>query len=356
MRHQLVGYLLDALDQDDRAAVEAELQTNTQLQHELELLSESFEPLRAGEGTFQPPSDLAQRTCERVEAVAQGKRTSHRSAVLVGGDGEQDAVAASPAPVALASGAAWSGLDLTVLAGICLAAGMLIFPALLESRETARRLGCMEKLLAVGNALHDYANRNDGWFPRIASTGPLSSAGMQAVVLRHDQFVSSDDVFVCPASNLANCSEGFRVPTLEELHQASPAAQAIWKRRMGGSVGFNLGREEAGKYRPLRDQRRPYVALVADAPSPEFGFARSGNHGGEGQNVFFEDGHIQFLTGCHAEGCDDDIYHNDRGEIAAGLHVRDVAIGASGATPVRAWILMPAAPIGPAPPQPIQLR
>ena len=78
MREELVGYLLDALDADERATVEQRLRQDSQLQHELELLHESLEPLRADEGSFDPPQGLAARTCAFVVRQSLDRKSLDR--------------------------------------------------------------------------------------------------------------------------------------------------------------------------------------------------------------------------------------------------------------------------------------
>ena len=72
---------------------------------------------------------------------------------------------------------------------------------------------------------------------------------------------------------------------------------------------------------------------MSDAPSDAAPY-RSMNHGGCGQNVLFEDGHVQYLTTCNAEGCKDHIFTNDDGLVAPGRHVNDAVIGPSPLKPV----------------------
>ena len=55
MREELIGYLLGALDAEEQARVEEALRGNEELQHELELLAESLEPLEAGTADERPP-------------------------------------------------------------------------------------------------------------------------------------------------------------------------------------------------------------------------------------------------------------------------------------------------------------
>jgi hypothetical protein len=53
-----------------------------------------------------------------------------------------------------------------------------------------------------------------------------------------------------------------------------------------------------------------------------------------GQNVLFEDGHVAHLTRRSPEGCGDDIFLNDQGEVSAGMHRDDAVIAPSPAKPI----------------------
>jgi hypothetical protein len=78
--------------------------------------------------------------------------------------------------------------------------------------------------------------------------------------------------------------------------------------------------------------QRVRFAIVADAPTLTAPY-QSLNHGGCGQNVLFEDQHVQYLTTCRAHGCRDDIYTNDDGIVGPGKHLHDSVLGRSHARP-----------------------
>jgi hypothetical protein len=134
---------------------------------------------------------------------------------------------------------------------------------------------------------------------------------------------------------LADEGSQFQVPTLDELERADAAQVVELHRRMGGSYAYNLGYMDEGRYRPTKNLRRPDFALMADAPGDDVSPRCSPNHGGCGQNVLFEDGHVAHLKSCKAGKCGDDIYLNDDGVVAAGSHSNDAVVGASSVRPVR---------------------
>ena len=58
MRERLLGYLLDALEPEERQAVEDALARDPKLQRELEVLADSLEPLEASGDDVEPPEGL----------------------------------------------------------------------------------------------------------------------------------------------------------------------------------------------------------------------------------------------------------------------------------------------------------
>ena len=320
MREQLIGYLLDALDPAEHETVEVHLSRDPQLKRELELISRALAPLEAGKGHFDPPQGLAERTCEFVIRQTQ--------------------ITIAPPEPALARGH-WRVADFVVAAGIFFAATMLFFPAMNQSRFAARLSGCQDNLRKIGTALTDYSVLHNGYFPDVAVEGANSAAGIYASKLFEQGFLDGSNVIVCPASSLAEQVIEFRVPTLAEIQAARGAQLARLHEQMGGSYGYNLGYVSDGEYRPTKNLRRPTFALMSDAPRSQAPYY-SLNHQGYGQNVLFEDLHVQYLTTCKAHGCDDDIFVNDSGQVAPGLHLHDAVIGASHSKPgMRPTVIQP---------------
>ena len=102
---------------------------------------------------------------------------------------------------------------------------------------------------------------------------------------------------------------------------------------MGGSYGYGFGYMDRGVYRGTKNLRRFHFAIMADVPGglPDW---QSFNHGGQGQNVLLEDGHVQFVPTTHLEANADHFFINDRGLVAPGLHLNDSVIGPSDAPPI----------------------
>ncbi len=326
---QLLGYLLGALDDGEQEAMEEELQRDSQLREQLVILRRRLEPLRQAFGEdLDPPIGLAQRTCAFVTAYAA---THDEPSVVVP---PTLLVESAPSPVGFwGTGRQWSWPDLTVVAGIVLAALAIVFPAIQSSRFQARLLTCQDHLRQLGQSLTEYSVRHRGLFPQVPQQGTLAAAGIYAPVLLGSGFLNDMRTIICPASRLADAPQ-FRVPSLEELQTATGPELAQLRSVMGGSYGYSLGYTEAGQYHPTRNLGRAHFALMADAPSGALPGYQSLNHGGRGQNVLFEDGHVMFLTTPTAAGPSDELFVNDTGMVAPGNHRNDSVIGASDTIPV----------------------
>ena len=296
MRDELVGYLLGALEPAEHQAVEAQLAVDPHLQHQLELVSRAMSPLAADKHDFAPPPGLAERTCIFVATQAR--------------------VSLAPQPSYESS--RWRLADVAVAAGIFLAATLLFFPAVNQSRFAARLTGCQNNLRQIGVAASEYGLRFGDHFPLLLNDdGGPADAGAVPARLIEGGYLASPGVLICPASKLAeqlNASESSPWPAgiRQELQCAQGQRLLELHRLVGGSYAYNLGYVVNGQYRSSKNLQRPTFALVADAPSGGL-VDRSGNHDRRGQNVLFEDGHVQYLTTCTARGCKDHIFTNDEG-------------------------------------------
>ena len=327
VRDLLIGYLLGALEPAEHEAVETHLAKDPELRRALAVLRKALEPLDAARQDFPPPAGLAARTNQYIAAEAARPRKQASSKSFAGMTPEVD-------PPSWASRFRWQ--DLVTAAGFILAAVLLLFPAIQNSREQARLLACQDNLRELGGALGQYSQRNGGFFPRVPAQGNLAAAGIYAPTLLKEGFLSDPRHVVCPASPLAD-NRQFRVPSFAEIQSTGipKQRQVLLRRNMGGSYGYNLGYVKDGKLQGTKNLGRTHFAVMADAPHSGPDGPRSLNHGGKGQNVLFEDGHVAFRTTSKVKGeTVDDIYLNDDGQIAAGKHENDAVLGASTARPV----------------------
>ncbi|MFV1966977.1 MAG: hypothetical protein ACC628_16245, partial [Pirellulaceae bacterium] len=147
-------------------------------------------------------------------------------------------------------------------------------------------------------------------------------------------YLLGDGWNLCPGAAGDDSTRRSHIPTPTELRAARGASLVQYQRTMGGSYGYTLHYVAYGRYHCVKVSDRPTYAIMADAPSHSRGGLRSANHGRCGQNVLYEDGHIQYLTQCAIDDCRDPIFLNDQGIIAAGSHRDDAVIGHSSARPL----------------------
>ena len=345
MRQKLLDYLMDALEDGDRQRVEKALRSDPTLQQELETLRESLEPLDVYRGDFDPPDGLADATCQlvaehrtrnetataasptvspsAVPSTARAARLSSPAAQLA----EVPRLTEAPEPPARRS--RWTFSDLSVAGGVLIAAGLLLVPAIDQSRSASHRTTCQNNLSEVGRAAIEYSGLHElGYFPEIAADGNLAAAGVFPVRLLDAGLLSSPRQLVCPTSRLAHhLAQGGQLPatpSLDELRKAKGKQLLRYHLTMGGDYAYPLGNMENEAFQTGRNLHRPSFPIVADAPRV--------NHGGSGQNVLSEDGSVRWTTSTFAGDYNDDFYVNDVGVVAAGRHVDDAVLAPS---PVR---------------------
>jgi hypothetical protein len=309
MREHLLGYLVGALDNDETDSVQRQLEHDEELRRQLEAIRRCLEPLAADRAPFEPPAGLALKTCGYVATHVE--TTTVRAA---------------------ATASRWSFADLAVAATVLIAASAVFFPAVNQSRLAAQNASCQNNLRAMGMGLAAVGDANGGSLPLINTSGNDAVAGIYGAELREGGYVTDYRAFVCPGSLLAG--RQIHWPTRKDLQLATGEALAELQRLVGGSYGYPLGYLEQGQWRPARMRSRPTYALMADQPSLNLANYQSDNHGGKGQNVLFEDGHVRYMRDCRDCPSKDDIFHNELGQLAPGTHVDDSVIGPSDLPPL----------------------
>jgi hypothetical protein len=331
MRDLLVRYLLGELNSQEQEQLEAQLRDSPEMRRELEYLRACLPGGGSDADVKRPrtddtPTGLAERTLGRIH----------------GGEPDEG-VARSPAEVAAAydrpaGTPSWSLADLTVAGGVFLAISMLFLPALRQSRDAARRNGCANNLRQLGVMLESSSGQHGWFFPQVTRH---DNAGVFAVYLLEEQHADRDELarlLVCRSSQLAqDVAEKrvfIRVPTMRELEAATAIERCVLNRYMGGDYAYLLGFVEGDHHYAVRNEHSCRKAVLADAPSQMLNNLMSANHGGCGQNVLFQDGHVCYQKKSSLpENQRGAIYLNDAGEEAAGLDRDDTVLGRSETTP-----------------------
>jgi hypothetical protein len=320
VREELLGHLLGALEDSEQELIENRLKGEPDLLRELAEVRRQLLPLLAIEAEAVPPPGLAKRTCQFVFSHPATSRAPQRRTM-----------SATAAVSGWIGGLRW--IDITVAVALFVVAALLLFPAIQGSRFRAQVAACQDNLRYLGMALTQYSERHDQYFPRIPTHGRLAAAGIYAPTLLGEECLTEASRVVCPTSALAD-GEEFHLPSLDEVEQAPREEIEHLRRCMGGSYGYVLGHVVDGVYHDTKNLRRATFALMADAPSPTAPDHRSLNHGGQGQNVLFEDGHVLYLTCSRLCESGDDFFTNDDGQIDAGTSLNDAVIVPSPTPPI----------------------
>jgi hypothetical protein len=325
MNEDLLGYLLDAIDDAERQRIDEALREDPQLQRQLEDLKRDLDCLDTAPRDFEPPSGLVERTCGFVDA--------HKEAQLVTPVSGRRWVGRScrMSPERGVSARSWSMADAVVVAGIVVVVSMLFFPAIANSRYRSHIAGCQFNLQRLGGALTEYSDRKGGLLPEIPVSGNCAVAGIYGPMLVEGQFLTDPKILICPGSGLAARSAGWQLPSFEELDQARGRQLVSLQRAAGGSYGYTLGYLADGQYRAPRYEGRANFALMSDAPSLHLEGRRTEAHGGRGQNVLFEDNRVEFIVDCVAY---DALFVNREGFASAGLDENDSVIARSNTPPL----------------------
>jgi hypothetical protein len=333
MREDLLGYLLDALDDQERQRVLESLRTDPQLRRELEQLRQRLKSLDEESDDALPPRGLVDQTCDLIEAFDEAPEEIRARVVPHPPAPRRHRWAPCGRELHQAANQ-WSAADTLVAAGIFLAVALMFFPAIASSRFRSEVTACQYNLQQLGGALASYSEFNDGYFPRIPVQGNRAAAGVYGPLLYDGQFITDESLLICPTSISHRQVPQFHVPSLAELDQASGIELAQLQRVMGGSYGYTLGFKMDGRYCTPRNVGRGSLALLSDKPSLHLPASQSDNHGGRGQNVLFDDFRVEFMLTCKANDGFDNVFRSRRGFCEAGTDLNDSVIGPSFLRPI----------------------
>ena len=319
MGEDLLGYLLNVVEQQERKRIEAALCRDPQLRLELDRLRAQLRRDDTG-GSLEPPAGLVTQTCDLVQGYQQlqGRRSTRHCEHCESGQGRF-----------------WSLADALMCAGLILVAAMLFLPAIANSWFRSDIRFCQRNLQQLGVALHTFSDINARLFPKIPVSGNRSAAGIYGPILFHAGYFEDQHLLVCPGSSLAENISRWRIPTLQELDEAEGLHLETLQRDMGGSYGYALGYVVLRRHYPPRNEGRTFYALMSDAPSLHLPGRRSSSHLGRGQNVLYEDGRVEFISARVRSRVIDALFVNRHGVAEAGTDENDSVIGGSNMPPIR---------------------
>jgi hypothetical protein len=236
----LIGYLLNGLDDDDRQGLERVLAADSALRQRLEDLSGLLVPIENSKGdVYEPDHSLVKRTMELIEVY---NRPPHKPVSQPIVAGLSAVVEAAHRTVRIA----WVDSLAVVAAGVTLLCVLL--PSVWYAREESRRFACSNNLREIGESLQRFADANPRHqFPKIETQGPMSFAGVYVVKLNEAGLFGSTQWLWCPTN--ARSSFQVSVPSTSQLMNAPSDLHDSWRRFIGGSYAYNLGVIENGVYR-----------------------------------------------------------------------------------------------------------
>lgn len=327
-QEQLLGYLLDALEDDERQQLQQELANDPQLRQQLQTIRAALQPLESTREPVEPPPGLARRTCRYVAAEASGSEPTQDSRPAPHGR-----LHAMRADARLDGGSSrFSWLDLAAAAGILVAASLLIFPALLNSRVQARTAQCGNNLHSIYQALASYSDNFGGSLPSAPPSDRLAVGGGFAPVLHTAGYLNEPRQLLCPGSPMAELP-AFAIPTPKQIYSMPEGAELDTALANLASYSMSMGYEEDGRYHGLQNLGRSDFALISDVPDPTSVSFRSHNHPG-GQNILFEGGNVRYVTVPVSTVGNDHYYLNAAGRIGPGLNRYDSVIPPAGRVPI----------------------
>ncbi len=164
-------------------------------------------------------------------------------------------------------------IELLVVAGIIMVLMVMYWGPKSGSREQAQRAACQRNLQGIYMAAKIYADQQSGRFP--VSTGAQTSA--EALDVLVPKYTVDTSVFICPTR-----------------HRTLPAGEAIAKRAI--SYAYYMGRRDSvGMEVLLTDwQVNTSSKTAGQLVFSETGRPPGNNHGKEGGNLLYTDGHADW--------------------------------------------------------------
>ena len=306
MTLDLIGYLLGALDETEHQEIQQQIDTDPSLREKLDRLEQQLRPLESYRHC-EPPAHLAADTVSYVFDYVDNQ---------------------APQPASVISRPArtkknWSRWDLIITSTLLVGVALLIVPGVANSRYQAELRECQFNLQEIGQGLLGYSMVHNGYYPAVPDNANLGVAGYFPPVLLESGFLDRPDLVYCPSESVPEEWRSGGVPKSSEVMEATGEELKKLQLRMGGSYGFNVGYVIDGKYYRIRNLGRPFFAIAADQPHPVGPDLSSNNHGGRGQNVLFEDGHVQFIVN---PAIREHIFQSNRGRVEPGQSINDSVI------------------------------
>ncbi len=350
MHEDLLGYLLGALEPHEMRRVARLIQENPSARKQLEQIQRALEPL---EGNLQsmaelPPSDLVSKTMANLPPLPPSQTEAdatlgQRSRADSQSQATFDSLIPMHPEIEFTKATNWSWLDWAGGAAAAAAVLGLLIPALAEGRFEARKAACQAQLRQFGTAFTQFVNRDlQHRLPAVAEAGPEAFAGVYAIRLGDAGLLPDASLRWCPSQATPRPAKVTLTPietvsSLDDLYQASADMLRQIQQFAGGHYAYTLGVIDQHRLRPPRFESRSSFAVMSDAPPAGFAgrndLDRLTGHGGEGINVLFEDGRVEFIRLPALNSMPDHPLLNNRGQTEAGVNIDDASLAPSWVAP-----------------------
>jgi hypothetical protein len=340
MHEDLLGYLLGALEPHEMRRVARLIKEDPAVREQLDEIQRALKPLESDPEPIveRTPTDLISRTIASLPPLPDQQATADH-----GYQPTFDSLVPMHAGMELAESDQWSWIDL--FGGAVAAAAILglLIPSMAEGRFEARKAACQTQLRQLGTALTQFVNRDgQNRLPAVAESGPEAFAGVYAVRLNDAGLLPNASLRWCPSlptpkRSAVTLTPIDRVESSEDLRNANSDMLRQIQQYAGGHYAYTLGFVDERRLKSHKYQSRASFAVMSDAPPAGFtdldDLNRLTGHGGEGINVLFEDGRVQFIALPTLNALPDHPLLNNWGRAEAGVNIDDASLAPSWVAP-----------------------